>query len=141
MAPSYRNKICLVSKPFIFLLQIKGQIMWSSLTQKVLHISPRWMVITDTQKKVLSHPQNRYYDDYCFTVFKVTYTEIQVASLTSLSYAEDENRHILGVKTMQPATVSSSSLTERDLPADTGKFCCHVLECDSEVCIVCSVFM
>lgn len=26
--------------------------MWSSLTPKLLHISPRWLVITDHQRKV-----------------------------------------------------------------------------------------
>lgn len=66
----------------------------------------------------------------------MTYTEILIASLGSLSYAEDENRHILGIKTTQPATVAGSTLSGGDLAkqAETkGRFCCHVIECDSEV--------
>lgn len=35
-------------------VQTKGQIMWSSQSPKLLHISPRWLVITDPQKKVVS---------------------------------------------------------------------------------------
>ena len=58
-----------------------------------------------------------------------------MASLGSLSYAEDENRHILGIKTTKPATVSDSTLSRGDLPmkGTDKKFCCHILECDSEV--------
>lgn len=71
-----------------------------------------------------------------YSCLQVTYTEVLVASLCSLSYAEDDNRHILGIKTTQRATVAGSTLTrEEDLLAhqSKGNFCCHVLECDSEV--------
>lgn len=34
------------------MFQMKGEVMWSSLVPKVLHISPQWLVITDRQKKV-----------------------------------------------------------------------------------------
>ena len=56
-----------------------------------------------------------------------------MASLGSLSYAEDDNRHILGIKTTQPPTAAGATLTEEDLQDTKRKFCCHVLECDSEV--------
>ena len=70
-------------------------------------------------------------------VSQVTYTEILVASLGSIAYAEDEGRHMLGVKAMQSSDLSESvSEGRRELTVQeeaTGKFCCHVLECDSEV--------
>ena len=60
-----------------------------------------------------------------------------MASLGSLAYAEDDGRHMLGIKAMQ-APELSESLREgrREMTAQEeaeGKFCCHVLECDSEV--------
>lgn len=75
----------------------------------------------------------------CVLILQVTYTEIMVASLGSLSYAEDDSRHIVGIKTTQPETSSGSSLSGAGVLHNTeGKFCCHVLECDNEVmCILC----
>lgn len=40
-------------------IQMKGEIMWSSLTPKLLHISPRWLVISDQQRKV-ANPSSGY---------------------------------------------------------------------------------
>lgn len=107
--------------------------MWSSQSPKLLHISPRWLVITDRQKKVDHSAVAIYWTLIISYLQQVTYTEVMIASVGSLSYAEDENRHILGIKTNQPATASGSTLSEGDLKDLEGKFCCHVLECDSEV--------
>lgn len=111
--------------------------MWSSQSPKLLHISPWWLVITDHQKKVplpALYIPLQHSPALC-TTLQVTYTEIMIASLGSLSYAEDDNRHILGIKTTQPATPSGSTLNSGGaaLQDTEAKFCCHVLECDSEV--------
>lgn len=70
------------------------------------------------------------------SVTQVTYTEIMVASLGSLSYAEDESRHIVGIKTAQSITTAASTLsTTESPPQEEGKikYCCHILECENEV--------
>ena len=48
-----------------------------------------------------------------------------MASVGSLSYAEDEGRHILGIKVAQ----SPTSMNEEE----NSGFSCHVLECENEV--------
>ena len=68
---------------------------------------------------------------------QVMYTEIMVASLGSIAYAEDDGRHLLGIKAVQspelPVSVSEGRRELTALEEAEGKFCCHVLECDSEV--------
>ena len=67
---------------------------------------------------------------------QVTYTEVMISSLGSLSYAEDENRHIVGIKTSQTATTAGSTLTTgttAESQETETKFCCHVIECENEV--------
>ena len=62
-----------------------------------------------------------------------------MASLGSISYAEDEGRHVVGIKTAQPATTAASTLSGADTstpPDSDGKFCCHVLECENEVILI-----
>lgn len=62
-----------------------------------------------------------------------------MASLGSVSYAEDEGRHVVGIKTAQPVTTDASLLSGADsaTPQDSdGKFCCHVLECENEVTLL-----
>ena len=51
-----------------------------------------------------------------------------MASVGSLAYAEDENKHILGIKAVQ----SPGPVAERE----RTNYCCHVLECDSEVTVM-----
>lgn len=75
---------------------------------------------------------------YCVTlsVLQVTYTEIVISSLGSLSYAEDDNRHIVGIKTTQPTTTAASTLGSEGSPIQEEsevKYCCHVIECENEV--------
>ena len=56
---------------------------------------------------------------------QVAYAEFPVAAVGSLAYAEDDNKHILGIKAVQTPP-----------PAEGGEgtgYCCHVLECDNEV--------
>jgi hypothetical protein len=67
---------------------------------------------------------------------QVTYTEVMISSLGSLSYAEDDSRHIVGIKTAQAATTAGSTLSAEPTgePGDI-KFCCHVIECENEVSI------
>lgn len=60
---------------------------------------------------------------------QVTYTEFLIASLGSLAYAEDDNRHILGLKAVRQ--LPDGGTTEE---MDGSSYCCHVVECDSEVC-------
>lgn len=66
------------------------------------------------------------------------YTEILISSLGSLAYAEDDGKHILGIKTVQPMTMSGVSIG-RDTPMaseleerDSRHYCCHVFECGNE---------
>ena len=47
--------------------------------------------------------------------------ELPTATVGSLSYAEDENRHFLGLK---------AAIVSKD---GRSQFCCYILECDSEV--------
>lgn len=61
-----------------------------------------------------------------------------IASLGSLSYAEDENKHIVGIKTPRAATTAGATLTTGATgePQDAEtKFCCHIIECENEVSI------
>ena len=50
-----------------------------------------------------------------------------MASVGSLAYAEDDGRHILGVK------VAHSPASVRGAVADIDGIACHVLECENEV--------
>ena len=60
---------------------------------------------------------------------QVMYAEFLVAAIGSLAYAEDDGRHILGIKVARsPASVRGGVSNEESI-------CCHVLECDSEVCM------
>lgn len=52
----------------------------------------------------------------------MTFVEVPMATVGSLSYAEDDDRHYLGVKA---AVVSKDGRSQ---------FCCYVLECNNEVC-------
>ena len=67
------------------------------------------------------------------------YTEIPISSLGSLAYAEDDGKHILGIKAVQPVTVGGASLGRHTpTPSEVGDghsmlYCCHVFECGSEV--------
>lgn len=56
------------------------------------------------------------------------YAEFLVASIGSLAYAEDDGRHILGIK------VARSPASVRGGVSNGESIGCHVLECDSEVC-------
>lgn len=58
---------------------------------------------------------------------QVMYAEFLVASIGSLAYAEDDGRHILGVK------VARSPASVRGAVADSDGIGCHVLECENEV--------
>lgn len=60
-----------------------------------------------------------------------------VSSLGSLSYAEDDNRHIVGIKTTQAVTASLSTGDPLAGQASEANFCCHILECDNEVSFYC----
>ena len=51
----------------------------------------------------------------------MTFVEVPMATVGSLSYAEDDDRHYLGVKA---AVVSKDGRSQ---------FCCHILECNNEV--------
>ena len=72
---------------------------------------------------------------------QVTYAEILVASIGSLAYAEDDGRHILGIKATRHGVVGGSSVgrgaeaqpDDNSVLAGSAHFCCYVLECDSEV--------
>ena len=56
------------------------------------------------------------------------YAEFLVGSIGSLAYAEDDRRHILGIK------VARSPASVRGGVGDGGEGIeCHVLECESEV--------
>jgi len=51
----------------------------------------------------------------------VLYAQFKTVKIGSLSYAEDDGKHILGIKT--PAVDESNG------------YCCHVVECGNEVCV------
>lgn len=73
----------------------------------------------------------------CFFA-QVMYAEILLASIGSLAYAEDDGRHILGVKATRHGQLGGSSVGKGTEPQAEGSvsestFCCYVLECDSEV--------
>ena len=55
------------------------------------------------------------------------YAEFLVASIGSLAYAEDDGRHILGIK------VARSPASVRETATDIDGIGCHVLECENEV--------
>lgn len=57
-----------------------------------------------------------------YTWLQVLYAQFKTVKIGSLSYAEDDGKHILGIKT--PAANESEG------------YCCHVLECADEVCAV-----
>ena len=54
------------------------------------------------------------------TCLQVLYAQFKTVKIGSLSYAEDDGKHVLGIKT--PAADESQG------------YCCHVLECADEVC-------
>ena len=59
------------------------------------------------------------------------YAEFLVASIGSLAYAEDDGRHILGIKVARsPASIRAGTLGSEGID-------CHVLECESEVYTAC----
>ena len=58
-----------------------------------------------------------------------------LTSVGSLAYAEDDNRHFLGIKTLGMGAGEGREGGEEE---DQGSYCCHVLECDKEVCIMSS---
>ena len=96
-------------------LQRGGQLLWCSLTPKLLHLSPSWLLITDHRRKV-------------------TYCELLVATLGSLAYAEDDGRHILGLKAAKKFSGEGNAIAEEEGEEEEGGgYCCYVLECDSEV--------
>ncbi len=70
---------------------------------------------------------------------QVTYADILLASIGSLAYAEDDGRHMLGIKTTRHGQVGNSSVGKGTDPVTTdasssdATYCCYVLECDSEV--------
>ena len=69
------------------------------------------------------------------------YTEIPISSLGSLAYAEDDEKHILGVKAVQPVIMGGASLGRQSpSPSEAGDrhsvlYCCHVFECGNEVSV------
>ena len=64
---------------------------------------------------------------FSYTLPQVMYAEVLVASVGSLAYAEDDGRHILGVK------VARSPASLRGGMGEGDGIECHVLECESEV--------
>ena len=66
------------------------------------------------------------------------YAEVPVSSLGSLSYAEDDGKHILGLKAVQPTAVGGASLgIATPTPSEVGDghgalYCCYVIECANE---------
>ena len=52
---------------------------------------------------------------------QVLYAQFKTIKIGSLSYAEDDGNHILGIKT--------------PTADDSEGYCCHVLECGNEVCV------
>ena len=119
--------------------------MWCSLTPKRLHISPHWVTITDYRKKV----DNRYkllsqMNQTCLLIhpsIQLMYAEVPVGSLGSLSYAEDDGKHILGLKAVQPTAVGGAALgTATPTPSEVGDghgalYCCYVIECANEASV------
>ena len=66
---------------------------------------------------------------------QLMYAEVVVSSLGSLSYAEDDGKHILGLKAVQPMAVGGASLgTATPTPSDGhgALYCCYVIECANE---------
>ena len=61
---------------------------------------------------------------------QVTYSEVPIASVGSLSYAEDDGRHILGIKALRHRQQQSGTGMEVGMG---DSYCCHVFECGSEV--------
>jgi len=64
----------------------------------------------------------------------VAYGEIPVSSIGSLSYAEDDSRHLLGVKATGPVALAASINSDMEVPMESSTFCCYVMECANEVC-------
>lgn len=58
---------------------------------------------------------------------QVMYAEVPIAFVGSLAYAEDDSKHIVGIKTAYQQQGSLGGW------AVAGAYCCHVLECDTEV--------
>ena len=73
------------------------------------------------------------------TLWQVVYAEVPVSTLGSLSYAEDDGKHILGLKAVQPTAVGGASLgaatpTVSEVGDGHGAlYCCYVIECATEV--------
>lgn len=55
------------------------------------------------------------------TLFQIAYVEVPMVTVGSMSYAEDDDRHYLGIKA---AVVSKDGRSQ---------YVCYVVECDSEV--------
>ena len=60
----------------------------------------------------------------------MVYVQCSIPALGSFSYAEDDNRHILGVKTAEVVEGGSSG---GEGGSEGVRYCCHMLECSSEV--------
>lgn len=113
--------------------------MWYSLTPKRLHISLHWVTITDYRKKVgniiISTAMNQ---TSLYPSIQVMYIEVPVSSIGSLSYAEDDGKHILGLKAVQPTAVGGASpgiATPTASEVGGGHsvlYCCYVIECATE---------
>ncbi len=69
---------------------------------------------------------------------QLMYSEVPVGSLGSLSYAEDDGKHILGLKAVQPTAVGGASLAIATPTASevgdghSALYCCYVIECATE---------
>ena len=55
------------------------------------------------------------------TLFQIAYVEVPMVTVGSMSYAEDDDRHYLGIKA---AVVSKDGRSQ---------YVCYVVECDNEV--------
>jgi hypothetical protein len=84
--------------------QVNGQIMWSSSINRKLHISNKWLVVTDKNKTV-------------------AYFEVAMPNVGSLSCAEDEDRHFLGIK---------AAIVAKD---GKSQYVCYILECHNEAVV------
>lgn len=64
----------------------------------------------------------------------MAYADFPVSSLGSLAYAEDDNRHLLGMKAVQQNLIGSSvGGAGGGASIGSDNYCCYVLECDNEV--------
>lgn len=68
------------------------------------------------------------------------YTEVLLSAIGSLSYAEDDGKHILGLKAVQPTAVGGASPGIATTPTASevgdGLYCCYVIECANEASVL-----